>query len=410
LDSHHGWAIDSNNTEITITGGEVKTKVSDLPGTSSNPVSGSVITSVGNKVTVTGGTVLIEGYDGRGIASHNSAITISGGRVAANVIDFGAAIEIDNGSINISGASTTVSLKSSEGSTIYGSNTAIHISGGTVSSEIIVWGSVICIYRGSITLSGSANVSLKSAYAGFTIESESTNIQITGGKLHSEVGTGGGTIYNKMGTLNISGSAEVSNKGLDGNTIMSNNGVINISGSANITRDGDFSDGRTINTVGCKISVTGGTVSYTGINGGTISGYPASFTMSGGTVTAHFTSGGLYAIGLGKINMSISGGTISVTGASGTALAFYESTANITGGTISVDVTNGGVAIRGDANSTINVSGTSAKISVKAGLGEAISGNETAINITGGEITASFTDMGHAVNAINGSVSVSAPA
>ena len=128
------------------------------------------------------------------------------------------------------------------------------------------------------------------------------------------------------GSLTISGGTVTAN-GDDGGHGIYSRGSITISGGSTVTangRSGTISGGDGIRSDG-GVTISGGTVNATGGNGGTISGGDGirsggGLTVSGGTVTAKGGSGEDGSGGRGIIStksVTISGGTVNANGGSG---------------------------------------------------------------------------------------------
>ncbi len=154
--------------------------------------------------------------------------------------------------------------------------------------------------------------------------SGNTNIKLDGDNaLKSDTYRSG--IYGS-GSLTISGGTVTAN-GDDGGHGIYSRGSITISGGSTVTangRSGTISGGDGIRSDG-GVTISGGTVNATGGNGGTISGGDGirsggGLTVSGGTVTAKGGSGEDGSGGRGIIStksVTISGGTVNANGGSG---------------------------------------------------------------------------------------------
>ena len=152
-----------------------------------------------------------------------------------------------------------------------------------------------------------------------------TNIKLNGDNaLKSDIYRSG--IYGS-GSLTISGGTVTAN-GDDGGHGIYSRGSITISGGSTVTangRSGTISGGDGIRSDG-GVTISGGTVNATGGNGGTISGGDGirsggGLTVSDGTVTAKGGNGdskdGYGGNGIRSFDVAISGGTVKAAGGNG---------------------------------------------------------------------------------------------
>ena len=214
----------------------------------------------------------------------------------------------------------------------------------------------------------------------------------------------------------------------------SGNGTFEIAAGAYIRNNGNgYATG--CNNSGANIVVSGGTISAAGyclhsvisdinISGGSVEGiistYGTSITISGGTVT--YTGGSIFHMYNSGSQIAISGGTVSAGGISGVIGCSSGSSGvviNITGGTLEATAPGGKAIYTTQDNAKINISGgtvsavdgyainstgKSAEITV-SGSGTVtapgdvifISGADTTVNVSGGTISATGTGTSSAI-------------
>ena len=155
------------------------------------------------------------------------------------------------------------------------------------------------------------------------------------------------------GSLTISGGTVTAN-GDDGGHGIYSRGSITISGGSTVTangRSGTISGGDGIRSDG-GVTISGGTVNATGGNGGTISGGDGirsggGLTVSDGTVKAAGGNGkdGSGGNGISSTSTTISGGTVTANGGSGNSSGgngIHSNGVTISGGTVNAAGGDGG--------------------------------------------------------------------
>ena len=298
------------------------------------------------------GNAYIEGYSGTATSSAGYAIhqkngagttTIKGGTIVGGVIDgthdqYGSAIYLTNGTMNIYGG------------TIYGGSSK--------------YGGAIYIGRNSSTTNGTTTTtSTGTMNIGSTDASITTTPTIYGGKLMVTDGKrvgNGGAIYVVYGKLNINKgniyantvAGYAANKG--GTIYMSSSSTVNINGGT--IYGGEAANGGTIYIAAGTLTMTSGT-----INGGVAKnsgvdssdGHGATVYMGGGSAT--FQGG---TVNGGKTTR-VKNSSDTYNGGDGGAFYVTSSTLNLTGATV-----NGGTCYRG---SVFFVTGSSGKVNMTAG-------------------------------------------
>lgn len=368
---------DADAGTITISDGDVTATASEFGA----GIGGGADSAAGT-ISITGGTVNAEGGRSAAIGSGqysesaSGSVSISGGTVTATTRTNTGGAAIGAGaygtipSITISGGSVTATVGPGSqgaaigvggqdpGPTIEGATIAI--SGGTVVATASDAGAAIGggahAHAGSITISGTANVTAYSGAYGAAIGSGyqglTASVTITGGTVDAD-STSVDLIYGAaIGGGFQSGAPTIT---ISGGTVTANtdNGTTDTYGAA----IGSGSSGAS-----ASITISAGTVTATGgftgagIGGGGGSGSGV-ILISGGTVDADSVQWGA-SIGSG-INhvvdtITISGGTVTARGSYfgagiGGGYGGYGGTINLNGGTIEAHQIYNGAAIGGGA-------------------------------------------------------------
>ena len=296
------------------------------------------------------GNAYIEGYSGTATSSAGYAIyqaaagttTITGGTIVGGTIEgthdqYGSAIRVTNGIMNIYGG------------TIYGGSSK--------------YGGAIYVGRNSSTSNGTTTTTATGTMnIGSTDPSVTTTPTIYGGKMMITSGArvgSGGAIYVVYGTLNINKGDIYANTDTDyaphkGGTIyMSSSSTVNIKGGT--IYGGEAGNGGTLYMAAGTLTMTGGTISG-GIarNGGVdnTDGHGGCFYLAGGT--ASFQGGTIEG---GKtVRVANSAGTYN--GGNGGSI-YSACTAEIDGATINADSARYGAAVYVAKDGAFNIkSGT----------------------------------------------------
>ncbi|MEE3343863.1 MAG: InlB B-repeat-containing protein [Bacilli bacterium] len=274
-----------NNGAGTIT---VNTTGQSITGTAGVGVAGA-----SGNVTLTAGTIKGSTH---GISSTTGNVTINGGVVQTT------ATSGNNDGISKSGAGGTVSVTAGSitgaRSGIYNASTGtVNVTGGTVSGNNGIQNNG----AGTITINGNG-VAIQGT-SGTGIIGQTGSVTVTTG---SVTGTTTG-ISSTTGTVTING-------GTISNTVASgtNAGIYKNGGSGTVTVAGGTVSGYygIYNNAAGPISITGGTITGTGMNG-IYNKTTGTITVTGGTVSG--LSHGIHMVGAGSLTLGENSGTPSTT-------------------------------------------------------------------------------------------------
>lgn len=424
ISGNGGNGIELADGELKISGGEIKDNTENgvifaTMNKGSDPETGESIYGTGT-LTITGGTisgnnfgVLCDGNCSKGsqIAIGGTA-SISGNQNAGISVGSGAKLTMTGGTVSGNG----------NGGVSFGDDTVFEMSGGSISnntnkdSRENYRGYGVSVCGGSFTMSD-GEISGNEGFNGGGGVYAAGAFTMTGGKIKNSIGDG---VYVDGGTFTLSKNGEIS--GSSGNGVHVKSGWRVDNGKVTVTSQGTF------NTSGGKISqnddngvnvdnygaftMSGGEISG---NGGEENGYPrgdgikvdssGTFTPEKGTIKDNCASG----ISLGGNDLTINAGTVisgNFTGISGGGKLTMNG-GEVSGNTVGVEL-SANTTYDYDKNDWVkipsslllkggSISGNRRGVEVSldctldmpVGSSAVIAGNETGVDITGGEFTMS---------------------
>ena len=330
-----GWSYNPSTKTLTL---------SDLTVTTANNHDDMAIYAANLDLTITG-TATLTGTD-YGIEVDGGSLTISGGNITAKGTNsFGIYIhnsdENDDTEFYIKGG-TVKAVGAAEGIVSDGN---VRISGGTVTAQgtddysdgIWAYGSIVI--SGGTVIGTGKNIGIN-AVNSITVSGESTKVTATG---KAEAGLQADSISIQGGTV----TAEGTDESADG--IYTYGGVV-LSGGTTVSTGGDAgifaTAGMTVSGETTKVTAMGDT--YRGIQADSLS-------VKGGTVTVSGYDG-IYV----DSDVSVSGGKLSVSNCPYNGI-YASGSFTVSGGTVEVNATSDGITA-----GTFTVSGTAAKVTAKS--------------------------------------------
>ena len=315
---------------LTMSGNSLVTQNTAGSSTNTNGAYGGGIMCSGS-MTMNGGTISSNNARatgtsfsyGGGISLYKfgstlGSFTMSGGTISKNSADFG-------GGISTQGIDLTLSGGTIGGSTYVNGNTSKKFGGGLYVGALTSGGSITkptCAINGCNIKYNTSNESGGGVFAeGCTMTLSSGSV--SNNKVYSDAATyiSGGGVYIKEGSLTISGTAEISN-----NMVSAGSGTLDVCGgglfiyeNGIVTMEGGSIDANVVSAPSVAAKGGGVYIYSTGkmtLSGGTIISNTASDTSSSSAPLLGAMGGGFYIFTSGELTMT--GGSINSNSASTT--------------------------------------------------------------------------------------------
>lgn len=191
---------------------------------------------------------------GKGVIHNSGMVNVNGGNFSANTADKGG-VFYNVGTLNIHGGTITQNT-ARQGGAIYNLG-ALAIDSDAVAGNSATDGGAIYVENGTLDLGG-ATIRGNTAENGGAIYAGNVNCSVNGGLLIENTATNGGAIYAENATLSIVGSTLESNFAQDGGAVYVQGGAITVSG-VNATLNNAKNNGGAIYVNGAKVTTKGNT-------------------------------------------------------------------------------------------------------------------------------------------------------
>ena len=218
---------EGNPSSAVLSDGDIDVK----GGTITNTGSGNGVYTNGGDITISNGTVTINGT-GTAVEAFNGDVTISGGTITAKGKN-SKAVLVNSGDVIIKGgvieASSTLTgsfavyifegdltvengtIKSSSSRAIYATNGDVEIKGGNIYGAR---GGILVDF-GSVTISGGTITTMANNYNSvYLVESVTSGITVTGGKITSGGANDCGALFVKFGNITVTGGMIIADDGI----------------------------------------------------------------------------------------------------------------------------------------------------------------------------------------------------
>ena len=302
-------------------------------GTALAPGTATVNMTGGQAVNVFGG-----GYGASAIVTGNTAVTISGGTVTNNVYGGGDAANLTgNAGVTVSGGTVSKAVYGGGNMANVSNNSTVNITGGTISGDNTSFGSV----RGAVFGGGFGNTTLVGGTVNVNINGNSTITgDVYGGSAKGKVNTTDGSSLTTDAVTNVTVSGGTINGDVYGGGLGDNTYAADVYGPVTVT-----TSGQVINSNGVLTSATNVVNVFGGNN---IKGTPKStiaVNIGGGIISSGVYGGGNVAPYTGNPAVSMTGGMAKDVfggGLGSSAIVTGNPQVTLSGGDVSNNVYGGG--------------------------------------------------------------------
>ena len=318
-------------------------------GTALAPGTATVNMNGGQAANIFGG-----GYGATAIVTGNTAVTVSGGTVSNNVYGGGDAANLTgNAGVTVSGGTVSKAVYGGGNMANVSGNSTVNISGGTISGDNTSFGSV----RGAVFGGGYGNTTLVGGSVQVNINGNSTITgDVYGGSAKGKVNTTDGTNATANATTSVSLTGGRINGDLYGGGLGDNTYAADVFGPVTVTTSG--------NVIDSELGLTSVSTVTNVFGGNNINGTPKStitVNIGGGIITNSIYGGGNAAAYTGSPSVSMTAGRAGnlFGGGLGTSATVTGSpVVTISGGTITDNVYGGGSLAKVTGSTSVTLSNT----------------------------------------------------
>ena len=244
------------------------------------------IVQTNSLLTMRDGILLIGDFSGGGIGVHHATFNMEGGRFRYCVADFGGAVYVDNGIVNMTGGRIWHNASDISGGGLYVKNGEFNMYGGGIGGYTQGDGGGLYISNGEFNMYGGDIEGVAEFDGGgggvYALNGE---FNMYGGRISGSAEAGGG-IYLNGGTANLTGGSLMNGSAEFGGGMFINEGIANLNGGEISSNIATTAGGGIYIDRGGNLEMENGSITYNEAlqGGGVVVGDLATFTMRGGII------------------------------------------------------------------------------------------------------------------------------